>query len=88
MLAPVAAAGLVALRVASGIGDYRAGDEIWLDRLAPEAFARALNRDVLVPRSAGRFAFGRLIGRDPSKLHLLPLGASGRQIVLALFGQP
>ena len=40
-----------------------------------------LNRDVLVPRPAGRFMFGRLIGRESSsdgkggKLHLLPPGA-------------
>lgn len=83
VLAPVATPGLVALRVAAGVGDYRAGDEVWLDRVGPERFAAALNRDVLVPRPAGRFAFGRLIGRDPGKLQLLPLGAGGRQIVLA-----
>lgn len=83
VLAPVAAPGLIALRVQTGIGDYRSGDEIWLDRIGPAGFAAALNRDVLVPRPAGRFAFGRLIGRDPGKLHLLPLGAGGRQIVLA-----
>ena len=75
--------GQVAIRVEAGIGDYRSGDEIWLDRLAPDDFARALNRDVLVPRPAGRFLFGRLIGRDPGKLHLLPLGAGARQTVLA-----
>ena len=75
--------GQIAIRVEAGIGDYRAGDEIWLDRLAPGDFARALNRDVLVPRPAGRFLFGRLIGRDPGKLHLLPLGAGARQTVLA-----
>ncbi len=83
VLAPAATAGMVALRVETGVGDYRAGDEVWLDRLAPAKFAAALNRDVLVPRPAGRFAFGRLIGRDPGKLHLLPLGTGGRQIVVA-----
>ena len=79
---PRPAPGLVAVTVASGIGDYRAGDEIWLDRLAPQDFARALNRDVLVPRPAGRFLFGRLIGREDGKLHILPLGAGGRQTVV------
>jgi hypothetical protein len=69
--------------VESGIGDYRAGDELWLDRLAPDAFARAMNRDVLVPRPAGRYLFGRLIGRDPGKLQLLPLGPGARQTVVA-----
>ena len=50
--------------VDAGVGDYRAGDEIWCRPLAPEDYALALNRDVLVPRPAGRFLFGRLIGRE------------------------
>ncbi|NML07890.1 helix-turn-helix transcriptional regulator [Sphingomonas sp. G-3-2-10] len=83
---PRAAPGLVAVTVAGGIGDYRAGDEIWCERLAPDAFANAMNRDVLVPRPAGRFLFGRLIGREGGenggKLHLLPLGAGTRQQVV------
>ena len=79
---PRGEAGMVAVIVGGGIGDYRAGDEIWCDRLAPEAYARALNRDVLVPRPAGRFLFGRLIGRDGDKIHLLPLGAGARQQVV------
>jgi transcriptional regulator with XRE-family HTH domain len=80
---PLAQPGMVAVTVAGGIGDYRAGDEIWCDRLAPDAFAQALNRDVLVPRPAGRFLFGRLIGREDGKLHLLPLGAGARQQVVS-----
>lgn len=75
--------GLIAVTVSGGIGDYRAGDEIWCARLTPEEFARALNRDVLVPRPAGRFMFGRLIGREEGRLHLLPLGAGARQQVVA-----
>jgi DNA-binding Xre family transcriptional regulator len=80
---PSPAPGQIALLVDTGIGDYRAGDEIWLDRLAPDEFGRAMNRDLLVPRPAGRFLFGRLIGREPGKLQLLPLGAGARQTVLA-----
>jgi transcriptional regulator with XRE-family HTH domain len=81
---PRAEPGMVALSVSAGIGDYRAGDEIWCHTLAPDAFGSALNRDVLVPRPAGRFLFGRLIGRDAGgKLHLLPLGAGSRQQVLS-----
>jgi hypothetical protein len=38
--------------------------------------------DVLVPRPGGRFIFGRLLGRDASKLHLLPLEAGARQQVV------
>jgi len=79
---PKAAAGMVAVIVAGSVGDYRAGDEIWCDRLAPDAFATALNRDILVPRPAGRFVFARLIGREGDKLHLLPLGAGARQQVV------
>ena len=82
-LAPRAEPGLVAVRVDASVGDYRAGDEIWCRRLAPDAFGQALNRDLLVPRAAGRFQFGRLIGREAGKRHLLPLGTGGRQQVIA-----
>ena len=69
---PQVAPGPIAVTVAGGIGDYRAGDVIWCAMLAPENFATALNRDVLVPRPAGRFAFGRLIGCDDSVTVLPP----------------
>ena len=68
--------------VSSGVGDYRSGDEIWLERLPPDRFAGALNRDVLVPRPAGRFIFGRLIGREGNMLHILPPGGGQRQTVV------
>lgn len=74
--------GQVAITFSTGIGEYRAGDEIWCDRLGADDYGRAMNRDVLVPRPAGRFLFGRLIGRDGGKLHLLPPGAGGRQQVV------
>ena len=74
--------GQVAMTVAASIGDYRAGDEIWCDQVGAEDFASAVNRDVLVPRPAGRFLFGRLINRDADKLQLLPLEAGGRQQVI------
>jgi transcriptional regulator with XRE-family HTH domain len=76
-------AGQVAIVVVAGIGDYRAGDEIWCDRLEAWESARALNRDVLLPRPAGRFLFGRLINRDEEKLQILPLEAGGRQQIVA-----
>jgi transcriptional regulator with XRE-family HTH domain len=76
-------AGALALIVEAGVGDYRAGDTVWLDRLAPDAFGQALNRDVLLPRPAGRFLFGRMIGREPGKLQILPLSNGGRQQVIA-----
>ena len=74
---------MIAMTVAAGTGDYRRGDEIWLQRLAPAEFAGALNRDVLVPRPAGRFIFGRLIGREENRLQILPFGAGQRQTVVA-----
>lgn len=80
---PRVSGGQIAMTVAASVGDYRAGDEIWLERLEPEDFIHALNRDLLVPRPAGRFLFGRLIGREDGKLHLLPPGAGGRQSVVA-----
>jgi transcriptional regulator with XRE-family HTH domain len=73
----------IALLVAGSIGDYRAGDEIWCDTLQPGDYARALNRDVLVPRPAGRFLFGRLINRDAEKLQILPLESGGRQQIVS-----
>lgn len=80
---PVATAAMVGVRVLASIGDYRGGDEIWCERIEAESYARALNRDVLVPRPGGRFLFGRLIGRDAGMIHILPLGAGSRQQVLA-----
>jgi transcriptional regulator with XRE-family HTH domain len=75
--------GQVAVIVAGSVGDYRSGDEIWCDTVGPDEYGRALNRDVLVPRPAGRFMFGRLINRDDEKLQVLPLEAGGRQQIVA-----
>src|SRR6266567_7017815 len=74
--------GQIAIIVAASVGDYRSGDEIWCETLQPGDYAQALNRDVLVPRPAGRFLFGRLINRDEEKLQILPLEAGGRQQVV------
>lgn len=74
--------GQIAVLVSGSIGDYRAGDELWCDTLEPADYAKALNRDVLIPRPAGRFLFGRLINRDEEKLQILPLEAGGRQQVV------
>jgi hypothetical protein len=75
--------GQLAVLVSGSIGEYRLGDELWCDTLEPGDYARALNRDVLIPRPAGRFMFGRLINRDDEKLQILPLEAGGRQQVVA-----
>ena len=80
---PRPSGGQVAVTVSGGIGDYRTGDEIWCDRLSPDEFGRAMNRDLLIPRPAGRFLFGRMIGREDGKIHLLPLGPGARQQVVS-----
>lgn len=81
-LPPVPAENLVALRVTGGIGDYRSGDILWLRRVEQPDLASALNRDVLVPRPAGRFVFGRLIAREGGRMQILPPGAGSRQQVV------
>lgn len=73
---------MVGLRIAVSTGEYRHGDELWMEQLQPDAYATALNLDVLVPRPGGRFLFGRLLGREAGKLHILPLEAGARQQVV------
>lgn len=83
LIPPTMPKGALGIRMTAALGDYRAGDELWCEPLPPERFTDALNRDVLVPRPAGRFLFGRLIGRDSTMIHLLPLGIGTRQQVVA-----
>ena len=83
IMVPNVGATMVGLRIAAALGEYRRGDELWLEQLQTDDFASALNLDVLVPRPGGRFIFGRLLGRDAGKLHLLPLEAGARQKVVA-----
>ncbi len=73
---------LVVMAIATGAGEYRAGDQLWLRQLPPEAAPRMINRDVLAPRPGGRFAFGRLIDRQGSLIGLLPPGAGQKQVVI------
>ena len=73
---------LVAMAIEASLGEYRYGDQLWCRQFPPEGFARLLNRDVLAPRSGGRFAFGRMIDRDGSRVALLPPGPGSRQIVI------
>ena len=79
---PMSTPRLIAITVAAGMGEYRRGDEIWCETLSPDAYANALNRDVLVPRPAGRFLFARLIGREGDRLQLLPLDSGSRQQIV------
>lgn len=73
---------LVCLEIETGQGEYRAGDQLWMRQVAPEDAGNLINRDVLAPRSGGRFAFGRLIDRQGSLVGLLPPGIGQRQIVI------
>jgi transcriptional regulator with XRE-family HTH domain len=73
---------LVVLTIEAAIGEYRAGDQLWLRQLDPAAAARGINRDVLVPRRAGRFAFGRLIDRQGKRVGVLPPGYGEKQVVV------
>lgn len=82
---PTALAGegvVVAMAIEASAGEYRAGDQLWLREVPPDQFARLLNRDVLAPRSGGRFAFGRMIDRADNRIALLPPGAGSRQVVI------
>jgi transcriptional regulator with XRE-family HTH domain len=80
---PAVEDGMIAVQVDAAIGEYRSGDTLWCRRVAPDDFAQLLNRDVLVPRPAGRFIFGRCINRDGTMLQILPPGAGSKQQVVA-----
>ena len=73
---------LVVLAIEAPAGLYRAGDQVWLRQFEVSDSAKLLNRDVLVPRSGGRFAFGRLIDRNGTRVAILPPDPGQRQIVV------
>ncbi|MEL1249936.1 helix-turn-helix domain-containing protein [Aurantiacibacter gilvus] len=73
---------LVCLSIETSQGEYRGGDQLWMRQVAPEDAGNLINRDVLAPRSGGRFAFGRLIDRQGTLVGLLPPGIGQRQIVI------
>ena len=83
LAAPAPAPGTLAMVVTASVGEYRAGDQLWLEPLAPDAYAAALNRDVLVPGRAGRFVFARLLAVEGGGLSLLPPGPGERAQVVA-----
>lgn len=70
------------LVVEASCGEYRAGDQVWLRQHPPEEAGRLMNRDILAPRSGGRFAFGRLIDREGERVALLPPATGQRQVVV------
>nr|WP_298926837.1 helix-turn-helix transcriptional regulator [uncultured Erythrobacter sp.] len=73
---------LMVLQVQESTGEFRPGDLVWLRQLDPEDAGEAINRDCLIPRPGGRFAFGRLIDRRGTLVGLLPPGAGQKQQVV------
>ncbi len=71
-----------ALHIACIALDLGPGDLLWMRQLDPDKAASAINRDCLVPRPGGRFAFGRLIDRRGTLVGLLPPGAGQKQVVV------
>lgn len=69
---PTPSQGSIGLLIHASQGDYRAGDQLWLEQLAPPRFAEALNLDILAPRPVGRFVFGRLMEIEGPNLRILP----------------
>ena len=63
-------------------GEYRPGDQLWLRQINPAKAGQAINRDVLVPRRAGRFAFGRLVDSEPGRIALLPPEPGHKQVIV------
>lgn len=65
------------ITVEASSGEYRVGDQVWLRQHSLQDAAHYLDRDVLVPRPGGHFAFGRLIDASGGTVALLP-PASGQ----------
>jgi len=73
---------MMVIEVTASVSEYRPGDLIWLRRIPPLAAAKAVNRDCLIPRSGGRFVFGRLIDAQGTMVGVLPLQAGTKQQVI------
>ncbi|MEM1050809.1 MAG: helix-turn-helix transcriptional regulator [Pseudomonadota bacterium] len=78
---------MLVLEVTAPVGEYRPGDTIWLRQIdawsaKDKDFLTAMNRDCLLPRPGGRFAFGRLIDRKGPLVGILPAQAGQKQQVI------
>ena len=73
---------LMVLSISISAGEYRSGDQLWMRQVSPDEAGSAINRDVLVPRPGGRFAFGRLIDRQGMLVGVLPPGMGEKQQVV------
>jgi len=70
------------LSVQESVGEFRPGDMLWLKQVTPDNAAHAMNRDCLIPKPGGRFAFGRLIDRKGTLVGILPPGSGQKQQVI------
>jgi len=74
------------IEVTAAVSEYRPGDLIWLRTIPTSEAASAINRDCLVPRSGGRFVFGRLIDTAPkgdgALVGVLPIQSGQKQQVI------
>lgn len=75
-------AAMLVLEVTASVSEYRPGDLLWLRQIAPDQAASVINRDCLVPRSGGRFVFGRLIDTSGSMVGILPVQSGHKQQVI------
>lgn len=79
-------ADMLVIEITAAIGEYRPGDMLWLRQIRPDdkdgGIGKAMNRDCLVPRPGGRYAFGRLIDRKGSLVGILPVAAGNKQQVI------
>ena len=73
---------MLVIEVTASVSEYRPGDLIWLRQIDPADAASAVNRDCLVPRPGGRFAFGRLIDTQGSLVGILPVQPGQKQQVV------
>jgi len=73
---------LMVVEITAAVGEYRPGDMLWLRQIQPNDAAVAMNRDCLIPRTGGRFAFGRLIDRKGALVGILPSQAGHKQQVI------
>ena len=73
---------MVVMEVAAPVSEYRPGDLVWLRRVKLSEASSVINRDCLVPRSGGRFVFGRLIDAKGGLVGILPVQSGQKQQVI------
>jgi transcriptional regulator with XRE-family HTH domain len=73
---------MIVMEVTAAVSEYRPGDLVWLRRIRPGNEASVINRDCLIPRSGGRFVFGRLIDTSGSLVGVLPVQSGQKQQVI------